>query len=267
MSAVGRLGPQPYERLAPVYDRLIGRPFLPGLCAAFERIVRRYGIRFSTAADLGCGTGLFARHLARRWGARVYGVDRSAAMLEVAHAAGGGVRYLRQDIRRLRLPEPVDLITMNFDTINHLLAPDDVPRTLGAIAAGLRAGGHLVFDFVTPGLCALAQRALVRPVAGGGRVEQVVESCRTDGIVTIRLVHQGPGRPPFTVRNVERVHAPDVIAAWLAAAGLQPLGFHDAAPGQARSPARILAIARKLTAPCAWTGDRRWYIHVFADRS
>ena len=142
----------PYSRIAPVYDCTVGLPFFLRLRDAFEKIATLYGIRFGSAADIGCGTGVFACYLNRCWGVPVFGVDRSAEMLRQArrNCRSRGVCFLQQDIRCLALPAQVDLITANFDTLNHLRSAADLRRTVKRIAANLRPGGHFYFDIITP---------------------------------------------------------------------------------------------------------------------
>ena len=97
----------PYTALAPVYDRLMGQVAAPsGIWQAFRESCARFGISFRAAADVGCGTGSFLRRLAAP-GRRLYGVDRSIAMLRIAERRlrGLGVRLLCQDMKRLCLPE------------------------------------------------------------------------------------------------------------------------------------------------------------------
>src|SRR5512132_2456614 len=119
---------RPYRELAPRYDAALGISNFIGTRAAFEALVRRYGIQFRSAADIGCGTGLFACYLSQCWGVPVFGVDRSPEMLTVAkrNCASLNICFLQQDIRCLCLPHPVDLITANFDTMNHLLTELDL---------------------------------------------------------------------------------------------------------------------------------------------
>src|SRR5262245_16153553 len=100
---------RPYSELAADYGQTIGWPAFRQTRRAFETLARRYGLRFRSAADLGCGTGLFARYLSERYPAPVWAVDISPEMLRVAESNcfGANVRLLRQDIRCLRLPERV----------------------------------------------------------------------------------------------------------------------------------------------------------------
>jgi SAM-dependent methyltransferase len=143
---------RPYSELAPAYDTALGISNFIGTRAAFEALVRRYGIQFRSAADVGCGTGLFARYLTQCWGVPVFGVDRSPEMLVVVtrNCTSSNVCLLQQDIRCLRLPYPVDLITANFDTMNHLLTEFDLRLAFRRISENLRPRGHFIFDLITP---------------------------------------------------------------------------------------------------------------------
>lgn len=149
--SISRLAP-PYGLLAAAYDDVIGRDFFERVRRVFEHLVGRHRIGFSSAADLGCGTGLFARYLNSLWRVPVFGVDSSPAMLRVAssNCRDADVTLLRQDIRRLRLPRRVDLVTANFDTLNHLVDDGELPALFRRVYDHLHPGGHFIFDFITP---------------------------------------------------------------------------------------------------------------------
>jgi ubiquinone/menaquinone biosynthesis C-methylase UbiE len=74
----------PYSQLASAYDATLGIANFIATRAAFERLVERYDIVFHSAADVGCGSGLFACYLNQCWNVPVFGVDRSPEMLAVA---------------------------------------------------------------------------------------------------------------------------------------------------------------------------------------
>src|SRR5690606_13771958 len=64
--------------------------------------------------DIGCGTGQHAALLKRRWpGARVHGLDSSAAMLEQARGLPDDVRWVQGDLQSWAPDAPVDLILAN----------------------------------------------------------------------------------------------------------------------------------------------------------
>lgn len=142
---------RPYSTVAPNYDRLTGWADFQQTRRAFEFLVNLYGFQFRTAVDIGCGTGLFACYLNRRWGAEVFAVDRSPEMLAVAaaHCRSPRVHFLRQDFRNLCLPRTVDLATANTFTINHLMSGPAMQRVFRRIRDHLAPGGHFVFDLLT----------------------------------------------------------------------------------------------------------------------
>lgn len=139
-----------YGCLAPYYDSLIGDSLYPAIRDSFERCRRKLGLRFKTAADIGCGTGRFLRHLLR-YGAQLIGVDASVPILHRAarRLQNRDVLLLSQDMRRLRLPYPVDLITCNGDTLNYLLRRRDLAQAILCCCEYLTPGGYLIGDFLS----------------------------------------------------------------------------------------------------------------------
>jgi SAM-dependent methyltransferase len=140
----------PYTGFARPYDTLLGEAMLPLVKRNFEWLVRQYGMHFRSAADVACGTGTFVRYLCQ-WGIPVFGVDRAMAMLRIAvqKNRGNGTKFLQQDLRRLQLPYPVDLITCHFDSLNYLLSTRDLLQALCRFRTNLTQGGYTIFDMVT----------------------------------------------------------------------------------------------------------------------
>ena len=241
----------PYARLAHGYDAALGRENFERTRRAFEYLVRRHGIRFRVAADLGSGTGLFARYLARCWRARVFAVDRSAEMLREAAAKSGGedVTLLRQDLRRLRLPEPVDLVTANFDTINHLLSAADLACVLRRVARALCPGGHFIFDVITPAKPPGTFPRIVRiaPCRGGVIVQRIGWD-RHQHLIRIQVIVAPFGEVPTVEEHLERAWMPEYVGRGLSEAGFAIRGIYDAATlrpasGEAR---RLLIVAQRM---------------------
>src|SRR5262245_33619179 len=116
-----------YRALAPNYDDAMGFSFFCRTRALFESLQDQYGFGFRSAADLGCGTGLFALYLATACQVPVFAVDQSAEMLCQAskRCQGLPVHLLKQDLRQLSLPCPVDLMTANYDVLNHITRPEE----------------------------------------------------------------------------------------------------------------------------------------------
>jgi SAM-dependent methyltransferase len=105
-----------------------------------------------SACDLACGTGSTALAFARK-GIRMFAVDLSPGMCRAAReksrAAGVPLCVVRADMRSFRLPEPVDLVTCEFDALNHLPEERDLARVAHSVSRALRPGGHFYFDVNT----------------------------------------------------------------------------------------------------------------------
>jgi SAM-dependent methyltransferase len=242
---------RPYSELAPAYDIALGIQNFIGTRAAFERLVRRYDLRFRSAADVGCGTGLFARYLSQCWGVPVFGVDRSPEMLTVAtrNCAPLNVCFLQQDIRCLRLPHPVDLVTANFDTMNHLLTGTDVRLAFRRIWENLRPGGHFIFDLITPCQPLGGAQTYTRRLGSGSRKAlQQIRWNPGQKILSIIVIIRSPSSRGSTLEaHRERAYSPVEVGRWLVDAGFIIRGVHDAATLRIATgcPPRIIMIARK----------------------
>src|ERR1019366_192865 len=97
----------------------------------------------------GCGTGTHALEMAAK-GIKTFAVDLSPGMCRIARAkarkAKLPVRVIEADMRTFRIPQAVDLITCEFDAINHVPRKQDLRRVLAAVARALRPGGYFSFD-------------------------------------------------------------------------------------------------------------------------
>jgi SAM-dependent methyltransferase len=242
---------RPYSQLAATYDISLGIPHFIGTRAAFERLISQYGIRFRSAADVGCGTGLFAGYLNRCWGIPVFGVDRSPEMLAVAarNCRNPKVCFLQQDIRCLRLPCPVDLITANFDTMNHLLTEADLRLAFRRISENLQPGGHFIFDLITP----------CQPLRGGRNYSRRLRSRHCDARQHIRwnpwqnilsifvIIRSLSSRASTLEAHRERAYSPVEVGRWLMDAGFIMRGVHDAVTLRMATgcPQRVIVVARK----------------------
>jgi SAM-dependent methyltransferase len=243
---------RPYSQFAKAYDQTIGWPTFLRTRRSFERLSRLYDIRFRNAADLGCGTGLFANYLNQRWGVPVWAVDLSPEMLRVAerNCPGSSVRLLHQDIRRLRLPEPVDLATSNFDALNHLTGKDDLRLAFQRVAENLRPGGHFYFDLITP-CFPLSKRAVyVRKIAAQHRqVTQLIRWNPTRRIISITVAVQSSDSPRAKLEfHRERAYSFGEVGRWLMDAGFVIRGVHDEQTLEPASgcPQRIIVVAQKI---------------------
>ena len=124
-------------------------PISPGM---LDRVLALSGIaRGWRVADLGCGPGSMALHLAERYGVEVEAVDRSTIMLDLAraraegHPAGERLTFRQAESTDwLKDAEPCDLL---MAVGAGLLVPDapDNAAQLAALAAKVRPGGRLLW--------------------------------------------------------------------------------------------------------------------------
>lgn len=239
----------PYAGLAHVYDALLGERFFARARRNFERLRRRYRLQPRSAADVACGTGSFVRYLKSLGVSQVYGVDRSAAMLRIAlqKNRGNGARFLRQDFNHLQLPNAVDLITCNFDSLNYLLSEGDLLRALQRFYANLAPGGILIFDMITPQQPWSGEAPLQeRRVWPGGEFWRRMYLDPRMGLQT-SLVRVRLGDRTYRERHRQRAYPYDVIRKLLRLAGFDLLDAGDFYSQQAISlrTRRVVVIARK----------------------
>jgi SAM-dependent methyltransferase len=209
--------------MAALYDAAMGEAAWPALREGLSRALA--GTTFQSLADVGCGSGRVLAHLGRP-GMQLVGVDRSAAML--ARAARRlrhlPVLLMRQDMRRLELPHPVDLVTCTFATLNYLTRSAELGEALARMARALRPGGRLICDYI-PWLDDRAPPAAARQTVGAGALRSVWRS-RIDprrGLSETRIAFAGAaGDPGVVERHVQRHWRPATLHAALQAVGLTP---------------------------------------------
>ena len=116
----------------------------------YESIAAEFDFR--SVIDLGCGTGVLARRLART-GTRVLGIDPAQASIDFAEATAGK-EALSVDFRRGTSADitaiGADLVTMTGNVAQVFLGLDELRGVFADCARGLRPGGRLVFESRIP---------------------------------------------------------------------------------------------------------------------
>jgi predicted TPR repeat methyltransferase len=209
-----------YSRLAGVYDEIVVDPshdrcasFLHDLWSADREDVR-------SVLDLCCGTGLLASELIAR-GYRVVGVDASDAMLARARERlGPEVALSCTALPELAGDEVFDAAVCTFDGFNYL-TPEELRRTLSAVAIRLRPAGWLVFDLHTDEMMKFTiSNSVVAGESAGhafvitSTVDPDARTCDT----TIELTGAGT-RDSFSEQHRQYFHTDVNVRASLQAAG------------------------------------------------
>ncbi len=103
------------------------------------------------AADFGCGSGVLSVEIAR-WAEQVFAIDQSRSALHQAKLRAereglSNLRFLRQDLHRLSLPDAhLDLVVIS-QSLHHVQEPRAV---LGEAFRILKAGGRLILLELMP---------------------------------------------------------------------------------------------------------------------
>jgi SAM-dependent methyltransferase len=190
----------------------------------------------ATIVDVGCGTGNLAVRLAAL-GHTVIGVDPAAASLAVARAKphAHAVAWIEGDATALPpLHRAADLALMTGNVAQVFLTDDDWTRTLRAIAATLRPGGHFVFETRRPERRAWEEWAtetepVVREVPGVGTVEERREALIVDlPYVTFRGSYRFPDNTVVTSESTLRFREREELEAALAECGFDVVDVREA---------------------------------------
>lgn len=142
-----RGSPTAYDSFALAYDLYWGPASLSWLRPLSVLLIPRLS-RHARLLDLCCGTGVLAAELTRR-GYRMVGLDGSRAMLRHARTNAAGVPLVQADARRFGLRQQFDGVLCVFDSLNHLLSPEELRAAFSCVAACLRPGGWFLFDLNT----------------------------------------------------------------------------------------------------------------------
>ena len=236
----------PYDSIAPIYDRLVGDAGLEPIWDAFRRSCHKYRVRFASVADIACGTGQFLGRLAGWKGPEVdlYGVDRSDAMLDIARRelAGSSASLLRQDMRRLELPRPVQLLTCNFNSIDYITEGIHLQVTVNKFHHNLSFNGVLIFDTMLAGNVAPMRGRFRQKIilAGFSADWDVKPSAKMGGsVVDMKTCIQRSGGPPVCSyeRHIQRWWPRSILERVLARAGFATLGVHRIGDHRLAGPA------------------------------
>lgn len=249
----------PYRAYAAVYDLQGQSRWSERMVAFTQDLLPRYDVTPRRVLDLACGTGTAALRFAA-WGYTVIGIDGSAPMLDVARQKaadeGAAIAFAQEDMRAFTVPEPVDLLTCFYDSLNYLTDPADLVRTFACMRAALVPGGLAVFDMNT---CAGLEtdwngNCWVQEIEDTYFIQQAEWDAET-AIATMTLTcfaRLGTVYRRFEEVHEERGYTRDEITGALEAAGLTPLDAFACLPrvGPTFEPpgettGRVVLVARR----------------------
>jgi SAM-dependent methyltransferase len=133
-----------YGRVSDLYDRIYFRAELYEHVAEF--VLEHIGpMTEPRVLDLCAGTGSHAQFLAER-GAKVFGIDRSARMLEIARRKAPNASFLCADVRSFALGETFHAVTCLYGAVHYLESEGQVRTLLGRVREHLVPDGVMVFE-------------------------------------------------------------------------------------------------------------------------
>jgi SAM-dependent methyltransferase len=232
-----------------IYDRKWGF-WGPKMWAFLRPLVRKRHPHAKTWLDLCCGTGSLLR-LAGRRGYSVAGVDSSRHQLKYARKNVPGARFIVQDIRNLSVGRKFDVITCMFDSLNYLLASQDLLRVFRRAKLHLERDGIFAFDMNTfQGLednwrrtSVFREPDLTLIVENSFEPSRALGHCRITGFVRTRI-----GYRRFQEDHVERGYRAEEIERLLSLAGFEFKKYDgNSLGGVRRRSGRLLYVCRERT--------------------
>jgi SAM-dependent methyltransferase len=207
-------GEEFHREAIPVLDRLL-LPLIPARAAVL---------------DLCCGDGRIAQTLTKR-GYRVAGIDGSEQMLTYARQRLPKADLYLKDARRFKLPPRFDAAISTFDSLNHIMEPDDLKKVFRNVFACLKPGGLFVFDLNREEayMDLWSRTSTVVDKRAVGVARGIYDSARKIAVCNVTLLRHDNGewrRSDF--RLTQRLHMQDQVLTALRDAGFYARVF-DAA--------------------------------------
>jgi SAM-dependent methyltransferase len=163
-------------------------------------------------------------------GYAVTGLDGSEAMLRFARENAPAAEFILADARDFSLPSAYHGVVSTFDSLNHILRPDELTSAFRCVCAALADGGHFVFDLNMEE----GYKSRWRGSFGIVEADHVViarSSYRPDERIgqmdfTLFFLEDGWQRTDFTL--TQRCYSEAEVTSALAAAGFAEVQMYDA---------------------------------------
>jgi ubiquinone/menaquinone biosynthesis C-methylase UbiE len=253
-------GSPSFTLVAPYYDALMKDVPYRLWARHVIALARQHSREPQRILDLACGTGTVSLLLASR-GYELVGVDRSAAMLDVARkkaaAAGASIQFIESDLRDFTVPGSFDLVICLYDSLNNILEQDGLRSAFQRARRALAPGGLFVFDLNTE-FAFRTNLFTQKDMTPGAPVQYhwKGEYDYTERICTVTMdfwVNEAGRRVHFREVHHQRPYSEVEIQRLLASAGLTLVAAYDGLSHRPpeRDTDRIYCIARLDTdEPC-----------------
>lgn len=134
-----------YDRLAWVYNKHWGPRYARQVLPIIDKLVLEHLPAEARILDLCCGTGQLTEALLRR-GYAVTGIDGSEEMVRLARENAPAAEFIVGDARSFTLPRTYDAAVSVFDSLNHVIALDEISSVFCNVRMALRKDGLFLFD-------------------------------------------------------------------------------------------------------------------------
>lgn len=134
-----------YDAFAWAYDRHWGSVFTEAVLPVLDRLVLAELPPRAAILDLCCGTGQLAGLLGKR-GYRVTGLDGSREMVRIARRNAPRAEFVVADARAFRTRRTFDAVVSTYDSLNHVMRPDELMAVFRCVHAAMRPGARFLFD-------------------------------------------------------------------------------------------------------------------------
>ena len=137
--------PSSYNPIAEMYHTLWADWYLPAAMPALDRLFFARVPAGSEVLDVCCGSGHVTKELIRR-GYRVTGVDASEGLIAIAKREMPNGDWRVGDARHLHLNARYAAALSTFDSLNHVLTPEELQQIFQGVRGALQPGGLFAFD-------------------------------------------------------------------------------------------------------------------------
>ena len=142
-----------YKKLAKSYDKQLKDKLTRDMYREWKdelkNAIKKYDLQTDTLIDLGCGTGITTIPWVKVFH-KVIGIEISKPMLKEAIKKSSQVKWINQDVVKLKIKEKADVITCHFDVLNHILRKKDLQKVFNNVYKILKDEGIFIFDMMPP---------------------------------------------------------------------------------------------------------------------